>query len=245
MGSPSARPRPPESYALAAHGIVRYFGGTQVLRSAGLWAAAGEITTLLGRNGSGKTTLMRIAAGHLRPHGGVVTFDGERRTRWQLAAMARRGLMFVPQTQLLSRAYRFSDHVDVVSRIYGTERVSASLDRVDASKLMPRWVTELSGGERMRASLTLALIRAPTVLVIDEPLAGLAPKDQETVATVLREIAAEGAAVVTSGHDARALLAISDRVLWSVAGTTHDLGSGTEAATHAQFRREYLGPSFG
>lgn len=245
MADLGARPPSPESYALAAHGIVRSFGGTQVLRSAGLRARAGELTTLLGRNGSGKTTLMRIAAGHLRPHEGVITFDGERRTHWRLADMARRGLLFVPQAQLLSRAYRFSDHVGMISRVYGSGRVEEALDRVDAAGFMSQWVTELSGGERMRASLALALVRAPTVLVIDEPLAGLAPKDQQTVATILREIAADGTAVVTSGHDARALLAISDRVLWSVSGTTHDLGSGTEAAAHTQFRREYLGPTFG
>ena len=109
---------------------------------------------------------------------------------------------------------------------------------------MQQRVYSLSGGERVRVSIALALARMPSVLVADEPLVGLTPIDQETLGQALRRMAARGTAVVTSGHDARILLDISDVILWSVAGTTHHIGSPSEALAHDQFRREYLGPAF-
>ncbi len=96
----------------------------------------------------------------------------------------------------------------------------------------------------MRVSLALALARAPKVLIVDEPLIRLSPHNQEELAGSLRTLAEKGAAVITSGHDARVLLGISDVILWCVAGTTHHIGTPTEALAHSQFRREYLGPEF-
>lgn len=91
--------------------------------------------------------------------------------------------------------------------------------------------------------LVLAVVVAGVILG-DEPLVGLAPIDQERLGTLLRSVAEAGVAVVTSGHDTRALLEVSDSVIWSVAGTTHHLGSPADAVQHHQFVREYLGPGF-
>jgi ABC-type branched-subunit amino acid transport system ATPase component len=93
-------------------------------------------------------------------------------------------------------------------------------------------------------SIALAIARRPTVLLADEPLVGLAPVDQEFLAGLLRAMANEGVAVVTTGHDTPVLLSASDVIVWSVAGTTHYLGSPADARRHHQFRREYLGPGF-
>ena len=90
----------------------------------------------------------------------------------------------------------------------------------------------------------MAFARLPKVLVADEPVVGLTPIDQEMLGQALRRVAARGTAVVTSGHAACVLLDISDVILWSVAGTTHHIGSPSEALVHNQFRREYLGPAF-
>jgi ABC-type multidrug transport system ATPase subunit len=96
----------------------------------------------------------------------------------------------------------------------------------------------------MRVSLALALARAPKVLIVDEPLVRLSPQNQEEVGRCLRALATGGAAVITSGHEARVLLEISDSILWCVDGTTQLLGTPAAAAAHEQFRREYLGPGF-
>ena len=215
-----------------------------MLKSASLWAEAGKVTTLMGRNGSGKTTLMRIAAGVLRSDQGVVAFGDEPVQRPSLAALARRGLMFVPQTGLLSAPFRVSDHFRALGAVHAGARADDAIERAAVGPLLDQYAWSLSTGERARVSLALALARRPRVLLADEPLVGIAPADQEKLGMLLRGLATAGAAVVTSGHDTQPLMAISDCVIWSVAGTTHYLGSPARALAHDQFRREYLGPGF-
>jgi ABC-type multidrug transport system ATPase subunit len=235
---------PDPRYALWAEGVRKSFGATDVLKSAALWAESGKVTTLLGRNGSGKTTLMKIAAGLMRADQGVVSFMGEANERYTLARLARRGLMFLPQEPLGVPDYRVSSLFAGVEHTYATGRSEEAIAVARLEVLLDQRVRTLSRGERVRVSIGLALARRPSVLITDEPLVGLAPTDQESVAQLLRDLAAEGTAIVTSGHDTRVLLSFADTVIWSVAGTTHHLGSPTDAVANWQFRREYLGPGF-
>ena len=235
---------PRTEYVLRAEGIGKCFGRVEALKAASLWGEAGKVTTLLGLNGAGKTTLMKIAAGVLRPDYGVVSVFGDVRERHYLPHLARSGLMYLPQEQLVSPAYRVRDHVRALATTFGCDGVGEAMSEMRVEDLLDHRVKALSGGERMRVSLALALARAPKVLIADEPLVGLSPHDQEALGDSLRGLAASGTAVVTCGHDARVLLRISDVILWCVAGTTHHLGTPTETLAHDQFRREYLGPSF-
>lgn len=231
-------------YVLRAEGISKRFGRTPILKSAALWARGGEITTLLGRNGSGKTTLMRIAAGDLRADQGTVWFLGRARERMPLAEGARAGMMYLPQDQLVVPHCRVREHFHAMAAVFGSSHTDEAIRSARLAPLLDQRVDTLSRGEAIRVSLALALARRPVVLVADEPLVGLAPRDQEFFGDLLRELAGEGTAVVTSGHDARVLLSITDVVLWSVGGTTHHIGSPADAIAHEQFRREYLGPRF-
>ena len=232
-------------YVLRAEGIGKSFGGVQVLKAASLWGESGKVTTLLGRNGAGKTTLMKIAAGLLRADYGVVSLFGDVREHHSLPRLARSGLMYVPQEQLVSPVYRVRDHLRALAATFGSAGVDEAISEMRIEGLLDQKVGSLSGGERMRVSLALALARAPQVLIVDEPLVRLSPYNQEAIANSLRTLADRGAAVITSGHDARVLLSISDVILWCVAGTTHHLGTPTDALAHSQFRREYLGRDFG
>ena len=234
----------PSEYALRAEGVGKSFGRIQALKAASLWGEAGKVTTLLGRNGAGKTTLMKIAAGVLRADYGVVSLFGDARENHSLPRLARSGLMYVPQEQLISPAYRVRDHLRALATTFGSAGIEEAISEMSIEALLDQRVVSLSGGERMRVSLALALARAPKVLIVDEPLIGLSPHNQEALANSLRKLAERGAAVIASGHDARVLLSISDVILWCVAGTTHHIGTPTEALAHSQFRREYLGPEF-
>ena len=218
-----------EKYALWAEGIGKSFGAVEVLKSASLWAEAGKVTTLMGRNGSGKFTLMKIAVGVLRSDYGVVSFLGDVRERHSLA---RLGLMYVPQEGLISPNYRVGDHFLALESVFGSAGLEVAIADLRVADLMEQRAYSLSGGERTRVSLGLAFAREPAVLVADEPLVGLTPIDQEMIGQALRRLAA------------RALLDISDVIPWSVASTTHHIGSPREALKHNQFRREYLGPGF-
>jgi ABC-type multidrug transport system ATPase subunit len=231
-----------EQYVFWAEGVGKSFGDSQALKAASFWARAGTVTTLMGRNGSGKTTLLRIAAGALSADYGVVSLFGQVLERPALYQLARRGLMFLPQGRLAAPPFTVRDHFRALRATFPNDRTEAAIALTNLEELLDLKVATLSGGERARVSLGLAYARRPAVLLADEPLVGLAPVDQERLALLLKRMAAEGAAVVTSGHDVPVLLSVSDAVIWSVAGTTHFLGSPAEAYAHQQFNREYLGP---
>lgn len=225
---------------LAIEGVWKAFGRRAVLREASVWAWAGAVTVLFGRNGEGKTTLLRCGLGLLRADRGVTIFADRRRHRPALHALARDGLFFVPDRDLLSPELALRGQLHgIVTRFPEAlpGRFPAILRAPDHLERRP-W--QLSGGERRRAELGCAGTRAPTVLVADEPLRGLAPLDATAVADYLRMLAAEGCAVLVTGHEARALLDIADHVVWMTGGTTHHLGGRDTALAHDQFREHYL-----
>ncbi|HKJ02518.1 MAG TPA: ATP-binding cassette domain-containing protein, partial [Longimicrobiales bacterium] len=158
------------TYVFRAEGIGKRFGDRHVLTAASLWGEAGKIVTLMGRNGSGKTTLMRIAAGTLRADHGVVIFGDYASERPSTAALARRGLFFVAQEQMLVHGFTVGEHIRAVKQTFGGGD-DGVVERLGIGPILDRSRSEISGGERMRASLALAILRRPTCLLIDEPLA--------------------------------------------------------------------------
>lgn len=225
--------------------VGKSFRGRPVLKAATAWAHAGRITALLGRNGAGKTTLLRIGAGVLTADHGIVRYSGVTYVRPRLSGLAREGLFFLPDRGLVSPRVPVLSQLRAVARRYPGFPVEDALDIVGLGALDRRRTPAMSSGERRRAELAAVLIRRPRCLLADEVLAGIAPRDVELLSEQLRGLAAEGCAIVVTGHDVRPLLALADEAIWVVAGTTHGLGAPAEAVKHDQFRREYLGPGFG
>ena len=110
--------------------------------------------------------------------------------------------------------------------------------------LLHRYPGSLSGGELRRAELALAMTRLPTVLIADEPYRGITPADHDELTALFRRMAAEGCAVVVTGHEVPSLLAAADHVTWCTQGTTYELGPPAQACEHDAFRRGYLGADF-
>ncbi len=230
---------------LAAESIGKSFGRTRVLASAGLWASPGSITALLGRNGSGKTTLIKIAAGWLRPDFGVVIFGDRRFTRPRLSTLARLGLFYLPDRDLLVPNHTLRRHLEAVKRRFAAARVEEGVDRLAVQPFLDRKPASLSGGERRRAELAVALARTPLCLLADEPFRELMPTETRSIADALRWLADDGCAVVVAGQEAETLLELADVVIWQTAGTTYYLGAPQEARRHPRFQRHYLGPRLG
>jgi DNA mismatch repair protein MutS len=114
------------------------------------------------------------------------------------------------------------------------------LARMGLASLADARPGRLSGGERRRFAVAAAVVRRPRVLLADEPTRGVAPVDAESVLAELRTLAAQGCAVVVTGHDAPAMVAAADRVVWVVDGATVAFASPAEARAHARFRAEVL-----
>jgi ABC-type multidrug transport system ATPase subunit len=210
---------------------------------ASIWAHEGKITVLFGRNGCGKSTLLRIGAGLLSSDDGAIHFAGRVFQRPRLVTLARLGLFYLPDRNLLSTRLTVREQIRAAEWSCGATRTSGIIDRLELGNRLDQTALQLSGGEQRRAELALAWIRAPRCLLVDEPLAGIAPADRDIVADVLRELAQEGCAIIASGHETERLLDMADDIVWMTAGTTHGLGTPALARQHEQFQREYLGPA--
>jgi lipopolysaccharide export system ATP-binding protein len=226
----------------AADSIGKSFGSRTILKAASVWGREGKISVLFGRNGCGKSTLLKIGAGQLRADHGVVQFAGRAYLRPRLPELAARGLFYLPDRDLLSRRLPLGEQIRAVEWRFGASRTAEVLELLDIGGLLDQTPLQLSGGERRRAEIAVAWIRAPRCLLADEPFAGIDPADAEVVAEAFRGMARQGCAIVITGHEVRQLLATADDIVWMSAGTTHGMGTPDEAVRHEQFRREYLGP---
>jgi ABC-type multidrug transport system ATPase subunit len=218
------------------------FRDRQVLKAATVWAKAGQVTVLLGRNGCGKTTLIRAALGLCRREFGVVQFADRVYERPRLSTLARRGLFYLPDRGLLSWRRTVNWHLRAMSQSVRHPLDLGSIAWLDIESLRRKTAKKMSGGERRRVEVGLALLRRPSCLIADEPLAEVSPADRQRVAQGIRELAGHGCAVLVTGHEVDDLLDLADIVVWMVGGTTHWLGTPAEAQSHDQFRLDYLGP---
>lgn len=226
---------------LTADSVVKSYGSRRILSSATLRAEAGQLRVLFGRNGIGKSTLLKIAAGRIAPDGGSVHFAGHAYLSAHHADLAALGLFYLPDHDLLSRAYTVRVQLEMLRRQFGGGDIEAAAERVGIGAQLDKRPHRLSGGELRRAELAAVLVRQPRCLLADEPYRGISPKDAAEMTTVLKSLAASGTAVFITGHEVPTLLAAADHVSWCTNGTTYELGEPAVAVMHEAFRREYLG----
>lgn len=232
----------------SADSIGKSFGRRQILKNASVWASRGSITAVFGRNGAGKSTLMKSGVGLLAPDYGVVRFAGEAFRRPKLTRLARMGLFYLPERQLLSGRFTLQQHLHAIEWAFPDSRdsgVREAVEHLDLAPFLQSRPGELSGGEIRRAEVAVAFARRPACLIADEPFAGISPLDADRIAAALKSMRRDGCALVLTGHEVPQLMALADEVVWMVAGTTHGVGSPAQAARHDQFRRDYLEPAGG
>jgi ABC-type multidrug transport system ATPase subunit len=196
----------------------------------------------MGRNGAGKTTMFRICVGRVRADYGRVLFRGEYVERPTLSKLARRGLFYSSQDSALTRLFTIENHLSAIADTFPVGPMEPVVAQLELGEFLSRRPQEISGGERQRSSLAMALLRRPACLLMDEPFAGVAPADRPIIRRGLRSLSDAGGAVMISGHDVDDIFETADEIIWVTAGTTHYLGAPAQAAGHGQFRREYLGP---
>lgn len=226
---------------LVADSISKSYQGQRVLASARLCAASGEIAGLLGRMGSGKSTLLKICAGLVQPESGWVEFGARRYTRPTRSVLAREGLFYLGESDNLAWTLTVGRHFDEIERRFGSPVDEDAIEMLDLRSLFARKPASLSGGEVKRVELGLAFARRPSLLLADEPLRSVDPKQCELSCRALKLLASRGCAVVVSGHEVSMLLPYLDSITWVTSGTTYALGSVENARSNERFAREYLG----
>lgn len=186
--------------AVACAGVSKSFGPVRALEGIDLMVRPGESVGLLGPNGAGKSTLLGLIAGLRRPDSGQVRLLGADPVR----AAARRGLGMTPQVDALPDTLRVGEVVDLV-RAHHPDPVGARelLGLVGLESARGRQCGALSGGQRRRISLALALAGRPRVLLLDEPTAGLDTDSRDVVGRVVERAREDGVTVLLSSHDLR------------------------------------------
>lgn len=156
--------------------INQYYGGSHILRNANLTAELGQVTVVLGRNGVGKTTLLKAVMGLADVKAGQVRLDGQDITKWSARERAHAGIGYVPQTRDIFPSLTVEENL--LAGLKG--RARSALD--EAYALFPRLAErrqnggqQLSGGEQQMLSVARTLLGKPRLLLLDEPLEGLAP----------------------------------------------------------------------
>ncbi|MGV3708884.1 MAG: ABC transporter ATP-binding protein [Gemmatimonas sp.] len=225
---------------LVADSVGKSFGDRRILSSGSLRATRGAIRVVFGRNGIGKSTLLKIAAGRVQADTGTVRVNGTTILRPTLPRLARSGVFYLPDHDLLSPQFPLGTQLGFFHRRYRRRSVEEAAQLAMVESLLHQYPTALSGGELRRAELAAALVRRPDCLLADEPLRGIAPRDRELLTTIFRTMAADGCAVVVTGHEVPSLLDVATHVTWCTSGTTYELGTAEHARSHEQFVREYL-----
>ena len=230
-------------HAVRARGLIKRFGATTAVDGLDIAIDPGEVRGLLGPNGAGKTTLLRMLFGLIRPDSGTVELLGH--TLDHLGGDALDGVGgFVEEPSfypyLSGRA-----NLGLLAKLDGARASAGEIDdalgRVDLGGRAGDRVSGYSTGMRQRLGLAAALLRRPRLLLLDEPTSGLDPAGIRAVVTLVRELAADGVAVLLSSHHIGELEKLCDsytvlrhgRVVWD--GTAAELDAQAPGSAYALF----------
>jgi branched-chain amino acid transport system ATP-binding protein len=187
------------------------YGEAVVLHDVSVSLPQGQTLALLGRNGTGKTTFMNTLAGATRQHGGSITFDGVALHKVPLHQRAAAGIGWVPQERNIFKSLTVDENLTAVARpgAWTPARVYELFPRLAERKT--NLGTQLSGGEQQMLAVARALVLNPKLLLLDEPLEGLAPIIvQELLRAIRRITREEGLSAIIVEQHPQAILAISD-----------------------------------
>ena len=225
--------------ALELQRVSAGYGETVVLEDVDLALARGESISVIGRNGVGKTTLLATIMGHTTLHAGEVALDGRRLDGMACFRRALTGIGWVAQEREIFPSLNVEENLCVAARAgaWTLERVYALFPRLKERRA--NLGNQLSGGEQQMLAIARALMTNPALLLLDEPLEGLAPIIVEELVRALRNI--EDTAMILVEQHAEIALSLTEQAIVIERGRVAHAGASTELMANAALLERYVG----
>ena len=241
-----------ETPVLLAKGLRKIYSGRAVVDGVSITVQPREIVGLLGPNGAGKTTSFYMIAGLVPADSGSVFFNGHDLSDMPMHRRARLGLGYLPQEESIFRKLSVLDNLLAIletrpnlNRSERLERADELLGRFGITKLAKSLAITLSGGEKRRLAIARSLCSEPTLLMLDEPFAGIDPIAVEDIQRIVRELRdRDGLAILITDHSVRETLTITDRAFLIHDGRVILEGASNELVDDPIARKHYLGEDF-
>lgn len=227
---------------LEIENVHGYYGKSHILQGVTLEVRAGEVVTLLGRNGAGKTSTLKSISGLLSPSDGRVRFAGTDVTGWRPHKIAQRGLALVPENRGIFGLLTVEENLRIA------ERKGSPWSLKDVYRIFPRLEErrrngggQLSGGEQQMLSIARALLNAPKLLMLDEPVEGLAPVIVDEIVDQIKKIRATGVPILLVEQNLAVCTELADRHYILELGRVVYHGTQDEFAADEATKDRYLG----
>jgi lipopolysaccharide export system ATP-binding protein len=238
------------SRGLSVISIAKSYDRKTVLKDVSLGVERGEVVGLLGPNGAGKTTCFYSIMGLVKPDSGRILLDGQDITGLPMYRRAILGLGYLPQETSIFRGMTVSQNIMAVlevsepDRRARRERLEQLLAEFHIEHLRDSSAMALSGGERRRCEIARALAAKPSIMLLDEPFAGIDPISISDIRGLVMELKQRDIGVLITDHNVRETLDIVDRAAIIYGGEVLFAGSPAALVADPNVRRLYLGESF-